>query len=58
MIVLNESDDQFTRYEYIFKNLLPIEEVIQKFIQEELSSQEGSDKITLSQIQEIIKEEE
>lgn len=58
MIVLNEEDDQYTRYEYIFRNLLSIEETIHKFIQEDLSNHEGADKITFEQIQNIIKEEE
>jgi hypothetical protein len=40
------------------RDTLPIEEVILKFIQEDLSESEGADKITLQNIKDIIKEEE
>lgn len=57
MMLLEEETDKYSRYEYIFKNLLPIEDVILKFIQEDLSENPGSDKITLDEIKDIIKED-
>ena len=57
-IILEDTSDKYSKYEYIFKNLLPIDEVILKYIQEDLSENEGADKITLGQVKEIITEEE
>ena len=56
-ILLEDTSDKYSKYEYIFKNLLPIDEVILKYIQEDLPDNDGADNITLEQIQEIIAEE-
>lgn len=53
-IVETEKTDIYAKYEYIFKNTMPVEEVVHKFIKEDLADLEGADLITVDQIKEII----
>ena len=55
--VTTTKDDKFAKYEYIFKNTLPVEEVVARFIKEELSEMEGAENITPEQIKDIITKE-
>ena len=55
--MLKEFNDKFAKYEYIFKNTLPVEEVVARFIKEELSEMEGAENITPEQSKDIITKE-
>jgi len=55
--LLKESDNSFAKWDYILKGTMPIDEVIYKYIKEELVNNPKSETITLEEIREAIKEE-